>query len=65
MHINPYRVEDNAELFAALMARYLNKAKTMVVADGVCVVDMVKDTRTISSSKRKESALHWKSQKSS
>lgn len=47
MHINPYRVEENAELFSALMARYLNKAKTMVVADGVCVVDMVKDTRTV------------------
>lgn len=45
IHINPYRVNDNAELFKALYGRYLKKEKIMVVADGVCVVDMVKDAR--------------------
>lgn len=47
MHINPYHVDDNADLFKELMERYLSKEKTMVVADGVCVVDMAKDTRAV------------------
>lgn len=47
IHINPYRVDDNAELFKELMGRYLEKEKTMVVADGVCVVDMAKDTKAV------------------
>ena len=45
IHVNPYRVNDNAELFKELYSRYLNKEKIMVVADGVCVVDMVKDAK--------------------
>ena len=47
IHINPYRVDDNAELFKKLVGRYLKKEKTMVVADGVCVVDMAKDTKAV------------------
>jgi len=47
IHINPYRVDDNAELFKELVGRYLKKEKTMVVADGVCVVDMAKDTKAV------------------
>lgn len=42
IHINPYKVNDNAELFKRLYDRYLKKEKIMVVADGVCVVDMIK-----------------------
>ncbi len=45
MHINPYRVDDNAELFKNLMERYRDREKMMVVADGVCVVDMVKEAK--------------------
>jgi hypothetical protein len=45
IHINPYRVNDNAELFKALYDSYLKKEKIMVVADGVCVVDMIKYAR--------------------
>jgi TPP-dependent indolepyruvate ferredoxin oxidoreductase alpha subunit len=45
IHINPYRVVENAELFKQLIDRYLNKEKTMVVADGVCVLDMLRDTK--------------------
>ena len=47
IHVNPYHVDDNAELFKELISRYLNKDKIMVVADGVCVVDMVKDTKAV------------------
>ena len=45
IHINPYRINDNAELFKALYDRYLNKEKLMVVADGVCAIDMAKDAK--------------------
>jgi TPP-dependent indolepyruvate ferredoxin oxidoreductase alpha subunit len=45
LHINPYRVDDNAELFGGLYERYLRKEKMMVVADGVCVLDMGKDAK--------------------
>jgi TPP-dependent indolepyruvate ferredoxin oxidoreductase alpha subunit len=45
IHINPYRVDDNAELFKKLYPRYLNKEKIMVVADGVCVLDMGKTAK--------------------
>jgi TPP-dependent indolepyruvate ferredoxin oxidoreductase alpha subunit len=45
IHINPYRINDNAELFKALYDRYLNKEKIMVVADGVCAIDMAKDAK--------------------
>ena len=45
IHINPYRVDDNAELFKVLYDRYLKKEKIMVVADGVCVVDMAKEAK--------------------
>ena len=45
IHINPYRINDNAELFKTLYDRYLNKEKIMVVADGVCVIDMAKDAK--------------------
>jgi len=45
MHINPYRVDDNAELFKDLLERYRDREKMMVVADGVCVVDMVKEAK--------------------
>ncbi|MBW2192731.1 MAG: hypothetical protein JRF27_02980 [Deltaproteobacteria bacterium] len=45
IRVNPYHVDDNAELFKALYPRYLKKEKVMVVADGVCVVDMVKDAK--------------------
>jgi TPP-dependent indolepyruvate ferredoxin oxidoreductase alpha subunit len=45
IRINPYRVNDNAELFKALYGRYLKREKIMVVADGVCVMDMVKHAR--------------------
>lgn len=45
IHVNPYHVDDNAELFKELYHRYLKKEKVMVVADGVCVVDMGKDAR--------------------
>lgn len=45
MHINPYRVDDNAKLFRGLYERYLKKEKIMVVADGVCVLDMGKDVK--------------------
>ena len=45
MHINPYRVDDNAELFKTLYERYCKREKIMVVADGVCVVDMIKNAR--------------------
>lgn len=47
IHLNPYRVDDNAHLFKELIGRYLNKDKIMVVADGVCVVDMAKDTKAV------------------
>jgi len=47
IHLNPYHVDDNAELFMELISRYLNKDKIMVVADGVCVVDMAKDTKAV------------------
>ncbi|MFP3870637.1 MAG: thiamine pyrophosphate-dependent enzyme [Syntrophobacteria bacterium] len=47
IHINPYRVDENAELFKELMGRYFNKDKVMVVADGVCVVDMIRETRGV------------------
>jgi TPP-dependent indolepyruvate ferredoxin oxidoreductase alpha subunit len=47
IHLNPYRVDDNAELFKELISRYLNKEKIMVVADGVCVVDMAKDSKAV------------------
>lgn len=46
IHVNPFRVNDNAEIFKKLYSRYLKKEKVMVVADGVCVLDMVKDART-------------------
>ena len=45
IHVNPYRVDDNAELFKELYHRYLKKEKIMVVADGVCVLDMGKDAK--------------------
>jgi len=45
IHVNPYRVDDNAELFKDLYGRYLNKEKIMVVANGVCVLDMGKEAR--------------------
>ena len=45
IHTNPYRVDHNAELFKILYSRYLNKEKIMVVADGVCVLDMGKDVK--------------------
>lgn len=45
MHINPYRVDDNAKLFKDLLERYRDREKMMVVADGVCVVDMVKEAK--------------------
>ena len=45
IHVNPYRVDDNAELFKELYNRYINKEKIMVVADGVCVLDMGKDVK--------------------
>ena len=45
IHINPYQVDANAELFKNLIGLYLKKEKTMVVADGVCAVDMVKETK--------------------
>ena len=47
IHLNPYHVDDNAELFKELISRYLNKEKIMVVADGVCVVDMAKDSKAV------------------
>jgi TPP-dependent indolepyruvate ferredoxin oxidoreductase alpha subunit len=47
IHVNPYHVDDNAGLFKELIERYLKKKKTMVVADGVCVVDMAKDTKAV------------------
>lgn len=45
IHINPFHVDDNAELFKDLYDRYLKKEKVMVIADGVCVLDMGKDAR--------------------
>ncbi len=45
IYINPYRVDENAELFKELMDRYLKKDKYLVVADGVCVLDMLRDTK--------------------
>ena len=45
IHVNPFRVDDNAELFKDLYGRYLKKEKVMVIADGVCVLDMGKDAR--------------------
>jgi len=45
LHINPYRVGDNAKLFSRLYERYLKKEKIMVVAEGVCVLDMGKDVK--------------------
>ena len=45
LHINPYRVDDNAKLISELYERYLKKEKIMVVADGVCVLDMGKDVK--------------------
>ena len=45
MHINPYRVDDNAKLFKGLYERYLKKEKIMVVAEGVCVLDMGKEVK--------------------
>lgn len=47
MHINPFRVDDNAGLFKELMAGYVKKEKTMVVADGVCVVDMQRESKAV------------------
>ncbi len=47
IHVNPYHVDDNAELFKDFISRYLKKDKTMVVADGVCVVDMAKDAKAV------------------
>ena len=47
IHVNPYRVDDNAELFKGLVDRYLNKDKVMVVADGVCVLDMRKEAAAV------------------
>ncbi|MBW1981881.1 MAG: hypothetical protein JRJ12_11735 [Deltaproteobacteria bacterium] len=47
IHINPFRVEDNAQLFKELMGRYLKKEKVMVVADGVCVLDMNREGRSL------------------
>ena len=35
IHINPFHVDDNAELFKDLYDRYLKKEKVMVIADGV------------------------------
>lgn len=46
IHINPFRVDDNAELFKDLYERYLKKEKVMVIADGVCVLDMGKVARS-------------------
>ena len=45
IHVNPYHVDDNAELFKELYHRYLKKEKIMVVANGVCVLDMGKEAR--------------------
>lgn len=45
IHVNPFHVNDNAELFKNLIDRYLKKQKVMVVADGVCVLDMTRDAR--------------------
>ncbi len=45
IHINPFRVDDNAELFKKLMGGYLRKEKNMVVADGVCAVDMHREAK--------------------
>jgi TPP-dependent indolepyruvate ferredoxin oxidoreductase alpha subunit len=42
---NPFQVEDNARLFQALYPRYVNRDKIMVVADGVCVVDLGREAR--------------------
>ncbi len=47
IHVNPYRVDDNAELFKVLVDRYLNKDKVMVVADGVCVLDMRREAASV------------------
>ena len=43
IRVNPFHVSDNADLFKDLVDRYLNKEKIMVVADGVCVLDMRRD----------------------
>jgi TPP-dependent indolepyruvate ferredoxin oxidoreductase alpha subunit len=43
--VNPFRVEDNVQLFQALYPRYLKKEKIMVVADGVCTVDLAREAR--------------------
>lgn len=38
--INPYRYEENAEVFKELIGEYLNKKAIMVVADGTCARDL-------------------------
>ena len=45
IHINPFRINDNAEIFKELCYRYLKRDKVMVVADGVCAIDNGKDAR--------------------
>jgi len=47
IHVNPYRVAENAELFKVLVGRYLSKDKVMVVADGVCVLDMRREAAAV------------------
>jgi len=47
IHVNPYRVNDNADMFKNLMERYLHREKIMVVADGVCAVDLLRETRSV------------------
>jgi TPP-dependent indolepyruvate ferredoxin oxidoreductase alpha subunit len=47
IHVNPYRVAENAELFKGLFGRYFNKDKVMVVADGVCVLDMRREVASV------------------
>lgn len=45
VHINPFRVHDNAEIFKTLYSRYLKNEKVMVVADGVCAIDNGKNAK--------------------
>lgn len=62
--VNPYRVEDNSGFFQSLYPRYLKGEKIMVVADGVCAVDLARDARhrgiRLGNFKRSEKCLDLK-----
>lgn len=64
MHINPFRVNDNAEIFKTLYSRYLKKEKVMVVADSVCAIDNGKNAKAegikLGHFKRSEACLDLK-----